>query len=192
MPRWLRACSKAACAAWWPLAYSLYVSGAQEFLPAFYRRLFKAGSVAEAVRAGRQEMLTHKGRVCARGRYALEDWLLPVLYQQESLDFGFVKNAAWTGGGRAEASTQQEASRLPPHVREHREEYGFVGRDGSILEIERALHRPTPSILVQGLGGVGKTTLARGRSTLAGGIPGSSRPGFRDQGTEIRNRKIHT
>src|ERR1022692_2279847 len=43
------------------MAYSLYVSGAQVFLPAFYRRLFEAGSVAEAVRAGRQEMLAHKG-----------------------------------------------------------------------------------------------------------------------------------
>src|ERR1022692_1025206 len=43
------------------MAYSLYVSGAQAFLPAFYRRLFEAGSVAEAVRAGRQEMLAHKG-----------------------------------------------------------------------------------------------------------------------------------
>lgn len=52
------------------------------FLPAFYRRLFEAGSVAEAVRAGRQEMLAHKERVCARGRYPLEDWLLPVLYRR--------------------------------------------------------------------------------------------------------------
>ena len=63
------------------MGYSLDVSGAQEFRPAFYRRLFEVGSVAEAVRAGRQEMLAHKGRVCARGRYPLEDWLLPVLYQ---------------------------------------------------------------------------------------------------------------
>src|ERR1019366_1672444 len=47
------------------MAYSLYVSGAQVFLAAFYRRLFEAGSVAEAVRAGRQEMLAHKDRVCA-------------------------------------------------------------------------------------------------------------------------------
>jgi hypothetical protein len=35
------------------MAYSLYVSGAQVFLPAFYRRLFEAGSVAEAVSARR-------------------------------------------------------------------------------------------------------------------------------------------
>jgi hypothetical protein len=133
-------------------AYSLYVSGAQVFLPAFYRRLFEAGSVAEAVRAGRQEVLAHKDRVCARGRYPLEDWLLPVLYQQDPFDFGFAKKA----------KVEARESRPPQEVREHRDAYGFIGRDGPILEMERALHRKAPAILVQGLGGVGKTTLARG------------------------------
>ena len=134
------------------MAYALTVSGAQVFLPAFYRRLFEDGSVAEAVRGGRQEMLAHKERVCARGRYPLEDWLLPVLYQQDPLDFSFV--AGVQAGARK--------SRLPAEVREERDPYGFVGRDGAILAMERALQRKTPCILVQGLGGVGKTTLARG------------------------------
>jgi hypothetical protein len=134
------------------MAYSLYVSGAQVFLPAFYRRLFERGDVAEAVRAGRQEMLAHKNRTSARGPYPLEDWLLPVLYQQEPLDFDFA----------TEARLETRPSRLPKEVRESRAEYGFVGRDGPLLEMERALHRKAPCILVQGLGGVGKTTLARG------------------------------
>ncbi len=38
----------------------------------------------------------------------------------------------------------------------------FVGRDGAILQLERALRARPPAILVHGLGGVGKTTLARG------------------------------
>jgi tetratricopeptide (TPR) repeat protein len=138
------------------MAYTLYVSGAQVFLPAFYRRLFEAGSVAEAVRAGRQEMLAHKERVCARGRYPLEDWLLPVLYQQDPVDFQFAK--AIKGALQPEVSP----SRLPEEVTKHREVYGFVGRDGPLLEMERALHRQAPAILIQGLGGVGKTTVARG------------------------------
>ena len=133
------------------MAYCLYVSAAQVFLPAFYRRLFEAGSVAEAVRMGRHDMLAHKDRVCARGRYPLEDWLVPVLYQQNPLDFQFA----------AKAKLEARESHLPKEVREHRDEYRFVGRDGPILEMERALHRKTPAILVQGLGGVGKTTLAR-------------------------------
>ena len=53
------------------MAYSLYVSGGQQFLPAFYRRLFETGRVAEATRAGRQQMLARQDRVCARGKYPL-------------------------------------------------------------------------------------------------------------------------
>ena len=34
--------------------------------------------------------------------------------------------------------------------------------DGPILELERAMHLPRAGVLIQGLGGVGKTTLARG------------------------------
>ncbi len=134
------------------MAYSLYVSGAQVFLPAFYRRLFEAGSIAEAVRAGRQQMLANKNRVSARGPCELEDWLLPVLYQQEPPNFAFA----------AQAKLEPRESHLPKEVRDHRDEYGFIGRDGPILEMERALHRNAPCILLQGLGGVGKTTLARG------------------------------
>jgi hypothetical protein len=134
------------------MAYSLYVSGAQVFLPEFYRRLFESGSVAEGVRAGRQQMLAQKKRMSARGPYPLEDWLLPVVYQQAPLDFGFAR----------QAKLETRESRLPQEVLEHREAYGFIGRDGPILEMERALQRNTPCILVQGLGGVGKTTLARG------------------------------
>ncbi|WP_433971413.1 tetratricopeptide repeat protein [Tunturiibacter lichenicola] len=155
------------------MAYSLYVSGAQVFLPAFYRRLFEEGSVAEAVRAGRQEMLAHKGRVCVRGKYPLEDWLLPVLYQQDPQDFRFA----------AQAKVEAAESRLPAEVREHRDAYGFVGRDGAILEMERALHRKAPAFLLQGLGGVGKTTLARGFLRWlddTGGLDGALWLDFRD------------
>src|SRR5271157_1817136 len=155
------------------MAYSLYVSGAQVFLPAFYRRLFESGSVAEGVRAGRQQMLANKKRMSARGPYDLEDWLLPVLYQQAQLDFDFAK----------QAKLETRESRLPQQVLEHREAYGFIGRDGPILEMERALQRNTPCILVQGLGGVGKTTLARGFLRWldeTGGLDGALWFDFRD------------
>ncbi len=134
------------------MAYSLYVRGAQAFLPAFYRGLFDSRSVAEGVRAGRQQMLSQKKRMSAAGPYEFEDWLLPVLYQQAPLDFEFA----------AEAKMEPAESRLPPEVTSVREEYGFIGRDGPILEMERALHRRAPCFLIRGLGGVGKTRLARG------------------------------
>ncbi|EGJ51770.1 tetratricopeptide repeat protein [Desulfocurvibacter africanus] len=136
------------------MAYSLYVSGGQQFLPAFYRRLFETGSVAEAARAGRQQMRANRDRVCVRGSFPLQDWLVPVLYQQDELDLSFAK--------AAKTRDRRHESKIPEEARLGDLPYDFIGRDGPILELERAMRGKAPAILIQGLGGVGKTTLAKG------------------------------
>ncbi len=134
------------------MSYSLYVSAAREFLPAFYRRLFESGGMAEAVRAGRQQLLAQPGRVCARGTFPLDDALVPVVYQQDPLNFAFARQAQ---------TAATPASVLPEEARDERNPYGFVGRDGPILALERALHRSPPGVVIQGMGGQGKTALAK-------------------------------
>ena len=134
------------------MAYTLYVSGAQKFLPAFYEDLFDSGDFAEAVRAGRRAMLRDDKRVCARGEFPLQDWLLPVTYQQQPIDFSFAK----------QAEPKPRESKLPPEIGEELRRSGFIGRDSAVLNLERALRRAPAGILVEGMGGVGKTTLARG------------------------------
>ena len=131
------------------MSYNLSVSGAQVFLPAFYKRLFDEGSVGPAVRAGRQKMREDRRRMCSWGRFELQDWLLPTLYQQDTLDFGFVRDAE----RRARESILGE-------LRQRLGQTEVVGRDRQLLELERAFRRKPGGILIQGLGGVGKTTLA--------------------------------
>ncbi|WP_243745983.1 tetratricopeptide repeat protein [Tahibacter aquaticus] len=135
------------------MGYSLYVSGARQFLPAFYRGLFRSGSVAEAVRSGRQAMLAKPQR---HGDIALQDWLVPVLYQQDALALDF---AARAGAQHVDtnAGLPQEAQVEPGHA-----PHGVIGRDSAVLELERASRGAPPALLLHGLGGVGKTTLARG------------------------------
>ncbi len=135
------------------MSYSLYVSGAQQFLPAFYQRLFERGELTDAVRAGRQQMLSRPERVCVLGTFPLEDWLVPVLYQQDPVNFTFVKEAK---------PKERGAMLLPAQARDERNAYGFLGRDSAVLALERALRRRPAGILISGLGGVGKTTLVRG------------------------------
>jgi hypothetical protein len=95
-------------------------------------------------------MRAQRKRVCGRPeRYELEDWLLPVLYQQAPLDLSFV----------AKASLPKAEPRLPADFYKNTD---FIGRDSALLELERATHRKPAGILIQGLGGIGKTTLARG------------------------------
>ncbi|MHB9107037.1 MAG: tetratricopeptide repeat protein [Armatimonadota bacterium] len=138
------------------MAYSLYVSGAQQFLPAFYRRLFVSGDVAEAVRAGRRQMLSENRRSSPRGKFPLDDWLVPVLYRQGQFNLGFVR----------EASVSPREECLPEEVREidnpAKYPHGFIGRDQTLLALERALRKDAAGVLIHGLGGVGKSTLARG------------------------------
>jgi CHAT domain-containing protein len=115
------------------MAYSLFVSGAQQCLPAFYQRLFEEGSVAQAVRAGRQQMLAHRGRVCARGEFPLDDWLVPVLYQQDPLDFSFARQARAGFVAARRSSRGGPAGTQPVRLRRPRR------RDPAL---ERALRRP--------------------------------------------------
>jgi hypothetical protein len=134
------------------MGYNLYVSGAQQFVPAFYERLLANGEVAEATRAGRQAMLLHDKRVCVRGDHPLQDWLVPVLYQQEVLVLPVAGLRPTTA---QEESIPEEARALG--------DYGFIGRQRAIQALERAvLRQPQAGLLIHGMAGVGKTTLAIG------------------------------
>jgi tetratricopeptide (TPR) repeat protein len=82
----------------------------------------------------------------------LQDWLLPVVYQQRPLDLSFATHRTET----------KKTSILPEEFRRENNPYGFIGRDGALLALERAMHRAPAGILIQGMGGIGKTTLVRG------------------------------
>ena len=140
------------------MGYNLYVSGAQRFIPAFYQRLLAKGQVTEAVRAGRQAMRAQDARVCARGTFPLQDWLVPVLYQQEPITL-----LGFAGGQTATPAAQVPVSEALPKEALERGDYGFIGRERAIQALERAwLRQAQGAVLVHGMAGIGKTTLARG------------------------------
>ncbi|MCC6425984.1 MAG: tetratricopeptide repeat protein [Phycisphaerales bacterium] len=157
------------------MSYSLWVSGATVFLPAFYRELFRARELSQAVRAGRVQMMQDRGRVSPRGKSNLDDWLVPVVYQQRTVKLTLAASApADTPVMRVE-----EQDSLPETFAAKLNPYGLIGRDGPILEIERAMRRSPAAILIWGMAGAGKTTLARGLVRWlaeTGGLPGDAPP----------------
>src|ERR1019366_1113496 len=112
---------------------------------------FKKGSLLEAAREGRRQMHLRPSRSAWNPDVKLQDWLLPVVYQQrEDFDLSFGGKAAPPGEG----VPLPEAATVPDAL-------AFVGRDAAIHGLERTLRSPAAGILVHGLAGVGKTTLAR-------------------------------
>ena len=136
------------------MAYSLYVSGAQEFLPAFYRDLFRTGDVARNRQRGpAADVPAEATRLREAAIRSTTGWS-PSSISKNPFDFSFAK--------KAKKVKAKDGPELPAEARDAENPHGFVGRDGAVLALERAMHRKPAGLLIQGLGGIGKTTLARG------------------------------
>lgn len=133
------------------MSYSVTVSAAEILMKTLYQQLFAQKPLEEAIRWGRHELFNQQERrAYFNQRIRLEDWLLPVVYQRSQVNFDL---RSFTPQ-EEEAYWQQQSSQY----RFEQPTYGFFGRDLEILKIERALLRQN-ILLVQGMGGTGKTTL---------------------------------
>ncbi len=138
------------------MSHSVLVETARRFVGAFYKELARGRRVGSAMLAGQLELEgdTYRGRLLGAGELRLQDWFVPVLYQEEQ--------------------DPQLVSKLPPeHVRQlegrkRRLSLGelpeppaheFVGRSRELLALERLLQSES-WVVIRGQGGEGKTTLA--------------------------------
>lgn len=136
------------------MGYSVYAVGAKHFIGRLYEQLVQGNSLANAVAAGRREMINKKLRPSPKDDLPLQDWLIPVLYQQES----------YTPFRKASNIQEKDSTDLDQFLLidlPEEEAYGFIGRDYDILRLERAF-RKNNFVLLQGMGGIGKTQLACG------------------------------
>jgi CHAT domain len=132
------------------MAYSVYAEAAKHFIGAVYRELVVGQSVAGAVAAGRRDLMANSLRPSVKGDLALQDWLVPVLYQQVPYT-PFVPGADLG----LEAEDWEDGLVNYPDDLTGR----FVGRDYDLLRLERGLRR-SGVVLLQAIGGMGKTALA--------------------------------
>src|SRR6266702_4567088 len=138
------------------MGYSVTVSAAELLMSTLYQHLFAGDDLSNAIRHARTELYNNKERrAYFDQKIDLEDWLLPVVYQNQPVtlqprDFTPEERAAWL------ERKVEEKSYTPPEP-----QYGFVGRDIDILQIEKRLLTKRNILLVRGMGGAGKTTLLR-------------------------------
>ncbi|HBE59112.1 MAG TPA: hypothetical protein DEA78_25765, partial [Cyanobacteria bacterium UBA11159] len=139
------------------MAYSVFAEAAKHFIGRLYGELAAGATLDKAVAAGRRQILNQRLRPSPKGDKPLQDWLVPVLYQQESYQ-PFIP-ASDEDILDIEDFLEPTVSNLVELPQEGR--YGFVGRDYDILRLERAF-RQNNLVLLQGMGGVGKTELVCG------------------------------
>ncbi|AOS83873.1 hypothetical protein BIU88_06735 [Chlorobaculum limnaeum] len=129
------------------MGYSVTVSAARLFMTRFYQELLAGREPATAIRSARLELFRDKARKGAYNREIdLEDWMLPVIYQNTPVQFRF-------------SAAAPRAAFAMPRYPKPATAYGFFGRDLDVLEIERRLLKRGNLLLVQGMGGAGKSTL---------------------------------
>ncbi len=137
------------------MGYSVTVTAAQILMEKLYAKLFEQKGMAEAMRLGRLELYNRKERRAYFNQMIdLEDWLLPVVYQNRTVELNLREFSPQEENAYYEALGRQ----FQFGVNFKGATYGFVGRDLEILKIERALLRHNV-LLLRGMGGTGKTTL---------------------------------
>ncbi|MCX5801141.1 MAG: tetratricopeptide repeat protein [Candidatus Eisenbacteria bacterium] len=150
------------------MGYSVYAVAAAEFMALFYEALFAGYSVSQAVIEGRCELHRRALRPSPRGLMPLEDWIVPVHYARREISFPQLKRTAVEGKASL-AKTLEQVQQRDKHSALAGETSAedplaaaetFVGRDAEFYELERAL-RNKRVVVIHGVGGTGKTELAK-------------------------------
>lgn len=138
------------------MSHSVLVETARRFVEAFYQALAAGKRVGDAMLAGQRQLKddTFRGRIFGAGALRLEDWFVPVLFQEKD-DPQLFKTAP---NKQTVADFQTAlAARLGELPKEP--ETGFIGRSRELLALQRLLRQERYAV-VRGQGGEGKTALA--------------------------------
>jgi tetratricopeptide (TPR) repeat protein len=137
------------------MSHSVLVETARRFIAEFYKELLSGKRVGQAMLAGQRALKsdTFRGKTFT-GELHLEDWFVPVLFQEEQdpqLIHEVPAQQVEAIIAKQKALALGELPGEPPHQ--------FLGRSRDLLKAERILARK-PYLVVRGAGGEGKTTFA--------------------------------
>jgi hypothetical protein len=159
------------------MSHSVLVETARRFVAAFYRALAEGRRVGEAMLQGQRTLAedSFRGTIFGAGELRLQDWFVPVLFQEQADPQLFTAIPAprtWEDNWRR-LQTRLGALRLDDPTRlayplAPRPPVTFTGRSRELLALERLLLPPTGTVptgpgrwaLIRGQGGEAKTALA--------------------------------
>ncbi len=138
------------------MASSLLVTAAEILVPEFYDRLAGGEDIGRALVSARRALADNPVRMTLPNlTLRVRDWLLPRVWGKGDTALQLQKE---TSEQRFEFIAQTREQQVQLAQVKGEGQFGFVGRDVDILEIERLLHQHNV-LLIRGMGGTGKTTL---------------------------------
>ena len=149
---------------------------AEGFLRRFYQTLAQGKDVGAALAAARLGLMEEPQRQTIAGPQVSWDWITPSVYQSRSYSPPAIQADRSSLLGRPVIQTEQEAE--PEGQFPAAGQYGLVGRQEELAQLERQLERDSV-VLLTGNTGAGKTELAlelarwlqkTGRRELPGGV----------------------
>jgi tetratricopeptide (TPR) repeat protein len=139
------------------MSHSVLVETARRFVAAFYAELARGQRVGQAMLAGQRALHSdrRRGQRYGIGELKLDDWFVPVLYQEKADPQLFTATPAPQTKEDLGARLRARLGAVPPEP----VDTGFVGRSRDLLALERLLRQERWAV-VRGQGGEGKTALA--------------------------------
>jgi tetratricopeptide (TPR) repeat protein len=139
------------------MSHSVLVETARRFVAAFYAELARGQRVGQAMLAGQRALHSdrRRGQRYGIGELKLDDWFVPVLYQEKDDPQLFTATPAPQTKEDLGARLRARLGAVPPEP----VDTGFVGRSRDLLALERLMRQERWAV-VRGQGGEGKTALA--------------------------------
>ena len=138
------------------MSHSVLVETARRFVEAFYEALADGKRVGDAMLAGQRQLKddTFRGQIFGAGELRLDDWFVPVLYQEKDDPQLFKSIPAKQTLEDYQTALGSRLGDLPKVP-----ETGFIGRSRELLALQRLLREERYAV-IRGQGGEGKTALA--------------------------------
>ena len=138
------------------MSHTVLVETARRFVEPFYQSLAEGKRVGDAMLAGQEALYgnPYRFKIMGAGDLALQDWFVPVLYQEADDPQLFTVKVGEAAARRAGKRRELKLGNLPPPPN-----HTFVGRSRMLLHVERLLEQENYEV-IRGSSGMGKTVLA--------------------------------
>ncbi len=138
------------------MSHSVLVETARIFVQSFYAALARGARVGDAMLAGQRTLKddNFRGKVFGIDEFRLEDWFVPVLFQEKDDPQLFRSVPSTQTLADAQTALQTRLGATP-----NEPETGFIGRSRELLALQRLLKQERYAV-IRGQGGEGKTAIA--------------------------------